>query len=381
MQLVNGPVDVPGAAHLVLAENVAFLDPAPAVFDGMLEGWARQQRVRFLKAETIARRDELVRRIAKFTSQYPWEWTAPDVEAFFDDLQSRERKLAFSTAKGYQDHLRLFLEYLTDERYGWAATCRERFGAAPRQLLDEWNTIVRVSTYIGNPRRRPLTYDEVQALFDAADGLVEEVRARGRKGGLTTQRDAALLKTIYAFGLRRREAEGLDLGDLRRNPDVPQFRRYGALFVRWGKSSRGNPPKRRTVMLVPEMEWVVPVLQQWLDEVRPLLNPGKHPALFITERRGRMSLRSINDAFTAARDAADLDPALDLHCLRHSYVTHLIEFDYPERFVQDQVGHEFASTTAIYTGVGDDYRNKLLVRALEAQQPGIWDAGPGARAR
>jgi site-specific recombinase XerD len=189
----------------------------------------------------------------------------------------------------------------------------------------------------------------VQALFDAADGLVEEVRARGRKGGLTAQRDAALLKTIYAFGLRRREAEGLDLGDLRRNPDVPQFRRYGALFVRWGKSSRGNPPKRRTVMLVPEMEWVVPVLQQWLDEVRPLLNPGQHPALFITERRGRMSLRSINDAFTAARGAADLDPALDLHCLRHSYVTHLIEFDYPERFVQDQVGHEFASTTAIYT--------------------------------
>ena len=50
--------------------------------------------------------------------------------------------------------------------------------------------------------------------------------------------------------------------------------------MRWGKSSRGNPPKRRTVMLVPEMEWVVPVLQQWLDEVRPLLNPGKHPALF-----------------------------------------------------------------------------------------------------
>ncbi|MDF2782440.1 MAG: hypothetical protein K0S96_2245, partial [Geminicoccaceae bacterium] len=24
-------------------------------------------------------------------------------------------------------------------------------------------------------------------------------------------------------------------------PDVPQFKQYGALFVRWGKSSRGNP--------------------------------------------------------------------------------------------------------------------------------------------
>ncbi|MDF2782441.1 MAG: Tyrosine recombinase xerD [Geminicoccaceae bacterium] len=132
-------------------------------------------------------------------------------------------------------------------------------------------------------------------------------------------------------------------------------------------------------MLVPEMEWVVPVLQQWLDEVRPLLNPASHPALFVTERRGRISMRSINEAFVAARTAAGLDSDLDLHCLRHSYVTHLIEFDYPERFVQDQVGHEFAATTAIYTGVGDDYRNKLLVRALEAQQAGIWDAAPQAR--
>lgn len=36
-----------------------------------------------------------------------------------------------------------------------------------------------------------------------------------------------------------------------------------------------------------------------------------------------------------------------------------MEFDYPERFVQDQVGHAYASTTAIYTGVSDEYRNRL----------------------
>jgi site-specific recombinase XerD len=55
---------------------------------------------------------------------------------------------------------------------------------------------------------------------------------------------------------------------------------------------------------------------------------------------------------------ADLPDELDLHSLWHSYVTHLIEFDYPECFVQDQVGHAYASTTAIYTGVSDDYRNR-----------------------
>ncbi|MGA5135282.1 tyrosine-type recombinase/integrase, partial [Streptomyces olivoreticuli] len=37
---------------------------------------------------------------------------------------------------------------------------------------------------------------------------------------------------------------------------------------------------------------------------------------------------------------------------RHSYVTHLIEDGWDPRFVQEQVGHEHASTTAIYTCVG-----------------------------
>src|ERR1700678_168884 len=130
-------------------------------------------------------------------------------------------------------------------------------------------------------------------------------------------------------GLRRREAWGLDLADLRHNPQVRQFVQYGAVFVRWGKSSNGSPPKRRTVLTVPEMDWVVLVLQQWTGEVRPLFSPGAHPALWVTELRGRLSRRAINEAFVEARDAAGLDPVLDLHCLRHSYITHLIEFGYP----------------------------------------------------
>ena len=61
---------------------------------------------------------------------------------------------------------------------------------------------------------------------------------------------------------------------------------------------------------------------------------------------------------------AGLDPALSLHCLRHSYVTHLVEFGYPERFVTEQVGHRSGSTTAIYTSVSNDFKNKTLKAAL-----------------
>jgi len=41
-----------------------------------VEGWARQQRVRFLNFKTIRRRLELVRLLVAFSNQYSWEWTA-----------------------------------------------------------------------------------------------------------------------------------------------------------------------------------------------------------------------------------------------------------------------------------------------------------------
>jgi integrase len=248
----------------MLVEGVTYLDPEPAVFEAMLSGWQMQQRTRFLKADTIRSRVDLVRRFAAFTGQYPWQWLPPEVEAFFDRLRSGPRPIQVSTARGYQTTLRLFCDYLVDTRYGWPATCVERFGQAPVQILHEANTIEHVNEYEGQPGRRPLTYDEVQALFDAADARVEEIRARHRKGVVAAMRDAAMLKSAYAYGLRRREVCGLDLADLRHNPKVPSYRRCGGLFVRWGKSSNGGAPKRRTVMTVPEMDWAVPVLEHYL---------------------------------------------------------------------------------------------------------------------
>ena len=366
--------DLPGAAHLVLADGVVHLDPAPAVFEAMLEGWARQQRTRFLKPDsTIKPRLSLVRRFAAFTGQYPWEWEPAEVEAFFDHIRVKNPAFTVSTGRQYQNSLRMFMDFICDARYGWHATCVERFGQAPAQILHEWNSVAHVTEFEGQPGRRPLTYEEVQALFDAADGRVEDKRARGRKGTLTAMRDSALLKAFYAYGLRRREMVGLDLFDLRRNPKAPDFGRYGALFVRWGKSSNGSPPKRRTVFTVPEMDWIVGVLDHYLTDVRPRFETGSHPALWVSERCGRLSRRSANEAFENAREAAGLPPELDLHSLRHSMITHLVEFDYPERFVQDQAGHKVAATTAIYTGVSDEYRNRLLKSKLTERHAGLWE--------
>lgn len=375
MQHMDSVVDPPGAAHLVLADAVVHLDPEEAVFEAMLAGWQRQQRTRFLsESGTIGPRVAVVRRMAEFTNSYPWQWEPADGEDFITYLrsQTRARPIVVSTARSYEMAIALFVEYVTDRRYGWPAVCEQRFSRVPQRIFHEGNTIAHVADVEGQPGRRPLTYDEVQALFDAADARVEQIRGRGRKGALTALRDAALLKTVYAYGLRRREVHGLDLADRRHSPAAAQYGRYGAWFVRWGKASKGSPPKRRTVLTVPEMDWIVEVLEHWVTEVRPLLRPGPLAAVWVSERAGRMSMRSINEAFVAARQTAGLPTELDLHCLRHSYVTHLIEFDYPERFVSEQVGHRYASTTALYTGVSDEYRRRLIRRALHSRTE-LWE--------
>jgi integrase/recombinase XerD len=75
-------VDLAGAAHLVLADGVAYLDPQTAVFEATLEGWDRQQRSRFLRESTIKPRLDLVRRFATFTGLHSWQWTPAELEAF-----------------------------------------------------------------------------------------------------------------------------------------------------------------------------------------------------------------------------------------------------------------------------------------------------------
>lgn len=358
-------VDVPGAAHLSLAPGVVHLDEPSAVFEAMLSGWARQQRSRLLAEGTIAPRLLLVRRFCEFAGSHPWDWNAGDVEDFTTSLMSGKGRLAPSTIRGYHLTLRLFCDYLLDGRYGWVSQCEDRFGAIPSQVCHDYNTAVHLVDYEGRPGRRPFTYDELETLFDFLDSRVEVIARSRRKGALAALRDAQMVKTAYAFGLRRRELCFLDVADLRPNARMPQWGTFGAVHVRYAKSSRGSAPRRRTVLAVPEFDWAIEGLQQWVDQARPLLGPGPRQELWLTERRQRVSVKTIDKRFAVLRHQAGLSADLTLHCLRHSYVTHLIEFGYPERFVTEQVGHSYASTTAIYTSVSNDFKTKTLQAALE----------------
>ena len=118
------------------------------------------------------------------------------------------------------------------------------------------------------------------------------------------------------------------------------------------------------------------LLEQWVEEARPMMPAAaSSSALWPSERGERIGTSTLNRRFTQARDALGLAAGLDFHSLRRSYVTHLLEDGWDALSVQHQVGHEYASTTALYSCVSSDFRTRTLRRALDATMTAA--LGPG----
>lgn len=361
MVQADRPRSVQGSALELLSPGVTHLDPREAVWRAMLRGWELQQSARLLNPRTINTRLRVIARFAEFNGEYPWNWQPCDVEEWTVALKAGGAK-THATLRGYQNALALFCGYLTDPRYHWGEECIARFGTHPVQICHEWNTARHVTEFEARPSVRPFTREELQRFFDYCDDKVETIRSSGRKGWVSAFRDAALFKTIYAFGLRRREAVMLDVSDFHRNAVAPEFGRFGSCTVRWGKATKGSPPRRRNVVAV--FPWSAAVLAEYVDQIRPLYDPGQKPALWPTERGSRITTAYAGLRFREYADHLGLDSDLHLHCLRHAYVTHLIEEGWDGLFVQQQVGHAWGSTTALYSGVSSDYKNTQLRAAL-----------------
>jgi len=353
-----------GSAELHLLSGVLLLNEAAAVFDAMLDGWCSQMvGGRSLRMPTVTNRIQVVRQFQRHAGEWPWTWSAAMLDEWMTDLVATHR-LAASTMRRYQDTIRQFCDFVCSPHYGWVAECETRFGTHPVQVCHEWNARAHVQGSEANPARRPLTRDELQAVFDRADEEVDRRLDAGRKGAIAAYRDATMLKVAYGWGLRANEAVMLEVHDFYRNPKVPIFDDFGFLRVRFGKASRGSPPKPRAVATV--MPWAVDAVRDYLDNVLPMMRGATSTcSLWLSERGERVGKRALGDRFAQYRDELGLDRSLTPHCLRHSYATHLIEDGHDPTFVQRQLGHAYQSTTGIYTHVSAEFANRILQDALD----------------
>ncbi|QDE34837.1 site-specific integrase [Microbacterium foliorum] len=337
------------------------------VFEGMVEGWRTQMLARGLTVETIKGKVSTIRRFQQHAGAFPWQWGPADVEQYFAEARGRaEKPLSVRTLRQYSGSIGMFCSFVTNPAYGWAEYCESTFGDVPSQIIFEWNSPRHTADDDVATSNRALTHDELQILFDYIDDLVDRERAAGSKRWRSLLRDSMAFKLCYAYGLRRRELAMLELADFGPNPYISDYGVFGALTVRWGKGTEGSGPRRRTVLTVPKFEWAVPLMKTWLAPGRRNEFPTSEgsPALWPSERQARVGLSTFGNSFSRLREEAGLPQNLGLHCLRHSYITHLLEAGYDPAFVQVQVGHKNASTTGLYTHVSSSFRQKEVQRML-----------------
>lgn len=352
---------VDDSGRVIVIESVTPLHPEEQTVEDMLTGWRNQQLCRNLQLGTIEQRQQMVVRFIDHTNEFPWTWTPVMVEEFFGDLRSI-RRVAQSTIRSYQTSLKLFCAYVSNPDYGWDRVCEQRFGTHPAQVFFEWNSAAHVQDNESAPTKRAFTKTELQELFDHADTQVETIAGIGRKGRLPAYRDAVMLKIAYSYGLRFNELRHLQTVDFARNPHAREFGRFGVVNVRYGKAKRGSPPKRRSVLTV--FDWTPEIVEDWMLHGQPYLDAGLD--LFPSERGALVAESTLIRRFRRYCTELSLSPGLDLHSLRRSYATHLIEDGWDPLFVQHQMGHEHASTTSLYTSVSSDFRTTTLRRALDA---------------
>jgi site-specific recombinase XerD len=237
--------------------------------------------------------------------------------------------------------LRSFMRYLID---------RHKLPDAP--LWEPRSSMMR--RFTPKPTRRlPDVVSTVDAvrLVEAPDPAA----ATGPKQRAAALRDHAVLELLYGGGLRVSEASGLNVGD------VALANRSARV---WGKGSK----PRMIPLGGPAIDAIGTYLQEGRDIV---VTPASGAAMFLNQRGGRLTPRSIQVMVQRYAASADLRPGVHPHTLRHSFATHLLDGGADLRVVQELLGHSTPSATQVYTHVSQTEARKAYMSAhpLAQQSP------------
>ena len=138
------------------------------------------------------------------------------------------------------------------------------------------------------------------------------------------------LTLIYALGLRRSELLNLKL------LDVLLTRRMVIIRNAKGRKDRSLPLSGKLIVLI----------EKYLAAV------GPETYLIEGQYRGHSySAASLEKIFHKYLGEVLPGNNFTLHCLRHSYATHLLESGVDLRYIQELLGHKSSRTTEIYTYV------------------------------
>jgi integrase/recombinase XerC len=276
------------------------------------------------------------------------------VEPFIEHLEW-ERNLSPATLRAYSREIVSFIDFAASELRcnqpahasplavrAYLAHLHSR-GLMPRSiaralaaLRTYFRFLVAESAIDASPADAVPHPHDVKRAPEIADRYAIEELLDGFPDTGAGRRDRAAVELLYAAGLRVGELVALDLGDLQLGQRVVRVRGKG-------RKERLVPFGRPAAKAI---EAYLPDRARWrrgaTDEDDPL---------FVNQRGGRISDRSIRRQLDGAvRRSADLNH-LHPHALRHAFATHLLEAGMDLRAIQELLGHSSLATTQLYTKV------------------------------
>jgi integrase/recombinase XerD len=138
-----------------------------------------------------------------------------------------------------------------------------------------------------------------------------------------------MLTLIYCAGLRRSELLNMKVGDV----DMHRL----VVFVSGGKGR-----KDRQSLLAKS---AIPMLKEYMSTYKPKY------WMFEGMLGEQYSATSLQKVLKDAARKASISKQVNLHMLRHSFATHLLESGTSTRYIQALLGHDSPKTTEIYTQV------------------------------
>ena len=151
-------------------------------------------------------------------------------------------------------------------------------------------------------------------------------------------RDRAILEVLYSCGLRVSELTALNLDSVDLELEIIRV---------MGKGS-----KERLIPLGSKAREALCCYMQRRGEL--LSMQVEQGALFLNNRGGRLSSRSVARLLKKHMQRCNIGRPLSPHGLRHSFATHLLDAGADLRAVQEMLGHVSLSTTQRYTHLSVD---------------------------
>jgi integrase/recombinase XerC len=155
-------------------------------------------------------------------------------------------------------------------------------------------------------------------------------------------RDLAILELLYATGIRVAELAGLDVEDV----SLGDWREGAVRVLGKGRKER-----------------IVPVGRKAVEALQAYLGSRGGGPLFLNERGGRLTVRSVHRIVRGRARVAGLHRRVSPHTLRHTFATHLLDAGADLRLIQELLGHARLGTTQKYTHVSTDRLMKVYDRA------------------